>query len=161
MASLDLTLESGQKALKIIADIFLGWKNGGFRGRASMDYINDTQIKVNLDVLPPNRLAHLVTVFPKNVAPQGYGDESLHYILSGSRLEVLADLFKERTTLAGGKPGVFWEAPQPISTDIAKLWLRLTLYIQSRSHPKSTVTWEHDLLPFLPGGQFESKRSRH
>jgi hypothetical protein len=161
MASLDLTLESGQKVVKIIGDIFLGWKNGGFRGRGSMDYINDTQIKVNLDVLPPNRFAHLITDFPKNVVPQEHGDESLNYSLRDSRLEVLADLFKERTTLAGGKPGVFWKPLQPISTDIAKLWLKLTLYIQSRPHPKSKVTWEHDLLPFLPGGQFESKRSRH
>jgi hypothetical protein len=136
-------------------------RSGGFRGRSSIDYVNDTQLKVNLDVLPSNRLAHLGTAFPKNVAPQKHGDESLYYILSNSRLQVLADLVKHRTTLAGGKPGVFWQASQPISTDVAKLWLRLTVYIQSRSHPKSTVTWEYDLLPFLSGGQFESKRSRH
>ncbi len=161
MASLDVTLENGQKALKIVGDIVLGWQNGGFRGRSSIDYVNDTQLKVNLDVLPPNRLARLVTAFPKNVEPQRHGDDSLYYILSDSRLQVLADLVKHCTTLAGGKLGVFWEASQPISTDIAKLWLRLTVYVQSRSHPKSKVTWEHDLLPFLSGGQFESKRSRH
>jgi hypothetical protein len=60
MARLILTLENGQRALKIIGDIVLGWQNGGFRGRGSIDYVNDTLLKVNLDVLPPNRLAHLV-----------------------------------------------------------------------------------------------------
>jgi len=161
MAKLILTLENGQKALKIVGDIVWGWQKGGFRGRGSIDYINDTQLTVHLDALPPNRLAHLVTTFPKNVEPQRHGDDSLYYSLSASRLEVIADLVKNLTTLAGGKPGVFWQPAQPISTDIAKLWLRLTAYIQSRVHPNSRVTWEYDLLPFLSGGQFESKRSRH
>jgi hypothetical protein len=169
MANLDVSLEDGQKAVKIVGDIASGWQKSGFRGRGSIDYVNDTQLKVNLDVLPPNRLAHLVTAFPKNVELQRHGDDSLYYMLSDSQLQVLADLVKHRTILAGGKVGVFWEALQPISTDIAKLWLRLTIYIQSRSHPTSQsrshptskVTWENDLLPFLSGGQFESKRSRH
>src|SRR5713226_9320840 len=100
MASLDVTLENGQKALKIVGDIVLGWQNGGFRGRSSIDYVNDTQLKVNLDVLPPNRLARLVTAFPKNVEPQRHGDDSLYYILSDSRLQVLADLVKHCTMLA-------------------------------------------------------------
>jgi hypothetical protein len=114
-----------------------------------------------LDVLPPNRLANLLTAFPGSVGFQKHGDDSLCYTLESPKLEVVADLIQHRTNLAGGNPGVFWEAAEPIATDLAKLWLRLTVYIQERSQRKSMVTWEHDLLPFLPGGQFESKRSRH
>lgn len=161
MATLIVTLENGKKEVRIVGDIFSGWQKSAFRGRGSIDYVNDTQLKVNLDVLPPNRLAHLVTAFPRIVEQQRHGDDSLYYFLSAPRLEVSADLIKHRTTLGGGKPGVFWEAEKPISTTVVKLWLRLTVYIQPLSHPKSKVTWEHDLLPFLPGGQFESKKSRH
>src|ERR1043166_194705 len=132
MASLDVTFEGGKKVIKIVGNVVSGWQKGGFRGRGSVDYVNDTQIKVNLDVLPPNRLPPLLRDFPKNVQPQTHGNESLSYRLNGPRLEVVADLQKNLATLGGGKPGVFWEAAQPISTEVAKLWLRLTVYIQSR-----------------------------
>jgi hypothetical protein len=161
VATLNLTLENRQTTVKIVGDIAWGWQNGGFRGRGQIDYVNDTLLKVHLDVFPPNQVAHLFAKFPEKVAPQKYGDDSQRYIVSPPRLEVLADLVKHRTILDRGKPGVFWQPDQPISTATANLWLRLTIYIQARYQTLSKVTWEHDLLPFLPGGQFESKRSRH
>src|SRR5436190_19444548 len=100
MASLNLALESGQRLLRIVGDICWGWQNHGFRGRGSMDYVNDTQIKVNLDVLPPTRQARLFTTWPTNVEPQRHGDESRFYSLNGSRLELRVDLVKHQTTLA-------------------------------------------------------------
>jgi len=161
MATLILTLENNQTAIKMIGNIGCDWQKGGFRGRGQIDYVNDTLLKVHLDVLPPNRLIHYFANFPKSVVPQRHGDDSLYYSLNAPKLEVLADIVEHRTVLERGKPGVFWEPALPISTAIANLWLRLTIYIQSRYPTQSRVTWEHDLLPFLPGGQFESKRSRH
>lgn len=156
MASLILTLENGQRTLKIIGDCVSGWGKKGFLGRGSLDYVNDTRLVVLLDVFPPKRLAHLVTVFPKDIQPERGGYETLYYRLSCPQIEVFADLEKNMGTLTNsGKPGFVSEL-----IPISKLWLKLTVHIQSYQR-EAKVTWEHDVLPFLPGGQFESKRSRH
>jgi hypothetical protein len=159
VASLKVTLENNQTAVKAIGNIGWDWQNGGFRVRGQIDYV--TLLKVHVDVLPPNKLIRFFTKFPKEVEIQRHGNDSLYCDLNPPRLEVVADLIKHRTILDRGKAGVYWRPNQPISTYIANLWLTLTIYIQPRYQTQREVTWEHDLLPFLPGGQFESKRSRH
>lgn len=54
MAHLILTVENGRRSANIVGDIVSGWQSGRLRGRAAIDYVNDTQLKVNLDVSPPN-----------------------------------------------------------------------------------------------------------
>ncbi len=161
MATLCLTFENGRNTLKIGGDLDSGWQNGEFHGRGSVDYLNDTQLRVNLDVHPPKKRRHLVTAFPKNVIPQRFGNDSLYYVLNACRLEVWIDLANNLDALpTSGKLGVLWRAAKPIATEIAELWVEMTAYIQPRSRAKRP-TREFDLLPFLPGGQFESKKSHH
>lgn len=156
MASLVLTLENRQKSLKIVGDVVLGWEKNGFRGRGSMDYVNDTRLRVLLDILPPKKWASSVAVFPKEIQQERWGDNSLSYSLNYPKIEVFADLESNMgTLLSSGKPG-FVQGNIPV----AKLWLKLTVHIEAPRR-ESSITWEYDVLPFLPGGQSESKRSRH
>lgn len=161
MASLRPTFENRQRALKIIGDVVAGWQKSGFRGRGSLDFVNNTRLIILLDILPPRRLATSATVFPKEIQEQRWGDDTRYYHLRPPTIEVFADLEKYMEVLPiSPKPGFVWEPPTPISNGTIKLWLKLTAYIEAHQR-ESRVTWEHDVLPFLAGGQFESKRSRH
>jgi len=74
MAGLNLTLENRQTAIKIVGNIVWGWQKGAFRGRAGVEYLNDTVLKVHLDVLPPNRLANLIPFLPQECRnPEAWG----------------------------------------------------------------------------------------
>ena len=163
MASLILTLENEKRSVKVIGDLLAGWQSSpsgyGFRGRSSMDYVGDTRLVVNLDVKPPNRMSHAVIKLPPcNTTPRS-GESSRYYELKGTKLEVTVDIEKHREILyTSQKPGVHWQSG-PIKCGLIDLWLNLLIYVQPR-HAKAKIIWEHDVLPFLPGGRPESNRAR-
>jgi hypothetical protein len=100
----------------------------------------------------PNRHAYLAKDFPETLVTSG-GDESLNYQLDGSRLEVFADLDKHLTVLEGAKKlGVNWHDVRAATHGLVRFYLRMVIAFTPTPARSSDVTWEHDVLPFLPGG---------
>jgi hypothetical protein len=121
MAGLVLTFEKQARAIKAVGDLASGWqsyKDGyGFFGLGFMDFAGDVRVRVTVQVYTrPNRIAQVMTAFPKNLNSRG-GTDSLYYDLNGSRLEVFADISKNTIWLDGAKkPGVNWRPDTPIAT---------------------------------------------
>jgi hypothetical protein len=167
MAGIVLTFENGRSAIRAIGDLAAGWQRDknthAFYGLGFLDFAGDIRVQVVLQVhARPNVVGALVTKFPREVEAHG-GDESLRYDLRDGKLEILVDLRSNLVWLSGAKkPGVNWRPDTPL-VSFGPIRFYAT-FLVSFTMPRPAgpgVTWEHDLLPFLPGGQFESNRRRH
>jgi hypothetical protein len=171
VAELVLTLENQIRVIKAVADLATGWQRGEkgfmFSGAGQMDFHGDRRLRVQVQVRP-NAKARSLAVFPQNLEG-GHGNDLLSYRLSGTRLEVFANLEENLKDPHGNlvilreskKPGFYWQAADPIKEGSACFYVSLLVVFTLPSPPTAKVTWEHDLLPFLSGGQFESNRRGH
>lgn len=167
MAKLVLTFENGRQAIKAIGDLAAGWQRDknthAFYGLGFLDFTGDIRVQVVLQVhARPNYIGEFVNQFPRILEAHG-GDESLRYDLGDGNLEICADLRSNLVWLSGAKkPGLNWRPDAPLAT-IGPVRFYQT-FLVSFTMPRAAgpgVTWEHDLLPFLSGGQFESNRRHH
>jgi len=161
-----VTLERGGTSIRIVGDIVKGWQSAkdgyGFFGMNRMDFTGDRVLRVILQVRArPNRFAALAKVFPNTFNTSG-GSESLNYRLNGSRLEVYAEMARHIEILEGAnKLGIKWRDELVAYSGMVRFYLFLVVSFTVPHTSNSNVTWEYDVLPFLPGGQVESNRRRH
>jgi len=166
MAELQLSFERNGTALRIIGDIVKGWQSAkdgfGFFGLNQIDFSGGGLVRVILQVRArPNRFAFLAKEFPDNLSTRT-GNESLNAKVEGARLEVFVDLEEHVDVLEGAnKLGVKWLDVPVGKAGPVTFYLMLVVSFTFRNPSRARVTWEHDLLPFLPGGQFESNRRQH
>ncbi len=134
-----------------------------------MDFRGDRRLDVNLQVHPPNRVGRELKQFPFEILPQQHSDGSIRYELNKAVLTVCADLEQNlkgqngdlAILYASGKPGFHCQFGKPLKYEKIKFYVSLLVVLNGPFPPSAGVTWEHDLLPFLPGGQLESSRRKH
>ncbi len=166
MAQLQVTLECGATAIRVVGEVVKGWQSAkdgyGFFGMHRMGFAGDRVLQVILQVRArPNRYAALAKVFPETLNTSG-GSDSLNYKLNGSRLEVYADMNQHIEVLErANKLGIKWLDVFVGHHGIVRFYLMLLVSFTVPNASGGRVTWEHGVLPFLPGGQFESNRRRH
>jgi hypothetical protein len=176
MSSPILTFEDQGKILRVVCDLNDGWRKreegDGFvlevTGLLS-DLPGDRRMHVKVQIRPDRR-TRLVQrntreAFPKGFRAEG-ADELYTYDVRGKKLEVRVNLRRGLIANDGsiamlvnsrrmGFHHQFWIRNAAMSYHVS-----LLVYFTDWIPPGGKVTWERDLLPFLPGGLPELGKRR-
>jgi hypothetical protein len=174
MSYIDTTFERGGDVVKTVAKIYGGWdetKKSGFQfyDQQYVDYKGDIKLRVAVWMCgawapsrsDQNEKFDYFKVFPLDFTAR-FTDGKFQVSIANGRLSIVLPLRRDLPWIvtSNGKPAVDWEL-QPVAQYRNAVYLLRHMIVFNLHSPKRGDSKEWDLLPFLPGGLFESNRRRH